>query len=115
MQEFGFEVKTKEVKFIRTGVKRVIGKGNLDIELALDMTHRLRSYDTAILLSGDSDFEPAVRFVQEKGKKAIVISSRGHISRELARRADKYVPFEALRKYFERKNHPALRRGKSSV
>ena len=55
-------VKTKEVKWIKTG-----------------------QYDTALLFSGDSDFAPAVAYVQTKQKQVI-----------------------------QRKNHPALKRGKYS-
>lgn len=115
MKKFGFTIKTKEVKWIKIGHKKIIGKGNLDIELALDLTHQTNKYDTALLFSGDSDFSAAVEFSQAKGKKVIVFSSRGHISKELARQSDKYIPFESLRNAFERKNHPAKRRGKSSA
>lgn len=103
MRKFGFKVKTKEVKWIKDKTGKVLkGKGNLDIELALDMTHLCNRFDTAILMSGDSDFVPAVKFVQKKGKKVIVFSSRGHIARELARAANRYVPFEAMKKEFKR-------------
>ncbi|OGY08875.1 MAG: hypothetical protein A2782_02140 [Candidatus Blackburnbacteria bacterium RIFCSPHIGHO2_01_FULL_43_15b] len=104
MKQFGFVVKTKEVKWIRDkNSKTLKGKGNLDIELALDMSHTTKKYTVAVLFSGDSDFTPVVEFVQAKRKKVIVFSSRGHISRELARAADLYIPFESMREEFERK------------
>jgi len=94
MRHFGYIVKTKEVKWIKTGPKK---------------------YDTALLFSGDSDFAAAIEFIQAKGKKALVFSSRGHISRELARQSDKYIPFESLKETFARKKSPRQRRGKSSL
>lgn len=104
MEQFGFIVKTKEVKWIRDkNSKTLKGKGNLDIELALDMSHTTKKYATAVLFSGDSDFTPVVEFVQKKRKKVIVFSSRGHISKELARAADLYIPFELMKEEFERK------------
>jgi len=114
MRQFGYIVKTKEVKWIKTNQKKIIGKGSLDIELALDLTHKTRQYDTALLFSGDSDFAPAVAFIQSKQKQVIAFSSRGHISRELARQANRYIPFESLKQFIQRKNHPALKRGKYS-
>lgn len=101
MQSFGYVVITKEVKWIRDKNGKILkGKGNLDIELALDLTHSADSYETAILMSGDSDFEPAVSFVKKKGKRVIVISARGHVSRELIKSAHKYIPFEKLKDVF---------------
>lgn len=104
MKQFGYIVKTKEVKWIRDRSSKTLkGKGNLDIELALDISHTTKKYTVAVLFSGDSDFTPAVEFVQKKKKKVVVFSSRGHISKELARTADLYIPFESMREEFERK------------
>lgn len=101
MQSFGYIVVTKEVKWIRDKNGKILkGKGNLDIELALDLTHSADSYETAILMSGDSDFETAISFVKNKGKRVIVMSARGHISRELIKSAYKYIPFEKLKDEF---------------
>lgn len=40
-----------------------------DIRLALDMTKLVDKYDTAILVSNDGDFVPAIESVQEKDRK----------------------------------------------
>ncbi len=103
MRTFGYDVKTKEVKWIKDKTSKTTkGKGNLDIELALDMVLNASKYDTALLFSGDSDFEPAVLHLKSKGKKTIVLSSRGHISKELIKCSNKYVPFETLKKEISR-------------
>lgn len=119
MEQFGFIVKTKEVKWIRDKKSKSLkGKGNLDIELALDMSHTTKKYTIAVLFSGDSDFTPVVEFVKTKRKKVVVYSSRGHISKELIGAADLYIPFESMREEFERerllKKSPRQRRGMSS-
>lgn len=105
----GFTVRTKPVKYIKT-VKGTILKGNLDIELALDMMQLVEKYNIVVLFSGDSDFAAVVELVKQKGKKVIVISSRGHIARELARASDKYIPLETLRSSFERNIKKSPRR-----
>ena len=116
MEQFGYIVKTKEVKWIKDKQKKIIkGKGNLDIELALDMVLESNNFDTAILISGDSDFEPIVQHLKGKSKKVIVISSRGHISRELILAANHYLPFQNLKSSIAReKITPTQGRRKSS-
>ena len=48
-------------------------KANLDIELVVDMMKTARNLDIAIVVSGDGDFAPAIRAVQEMGVRV-----RGH-------------------------------------
>lgn len=90
----GFTVRSKPVKLIKdkiTGEEKV--KGNVDIELALEMIAREATYDVAVLFSGDSDFKRVVEILQSRGKRVFVVSSRGSISRELIHAADKPVFF----------------------
>ena len=42
-------------------------KANLDIELVVDLMKTARNLDVAIIVSGDGDFAPAIRAVQEMG------------------------------------------------
>jgi uncharacterized LabA/DUF88 family protein len=90
----GFTVRSKPVKLIRdkvTGQERV--KGNVDIELALEMVARESTYDVAVLFSGDSDFKRVIEVLQSRGKRVFVVSSRDSVSRELIHAADKPVFF----------------------
>ena len=99
MRKFGYNVVTKEVKWIRDKNGKILkGKGNLDIELALDLTHKATEYDIAFLLSGDSDFAPAISFVKRIKKKVIVISTRHHVAKELVETANLFLPFDHLKK-----------------
>ena len=47
-------------------------KANLDIELVVDMMKTARNLDVAIVVSGDGDFAPAIRAVQEMGVRVEV-------------------------------------------
>lgn len=90
----GFIVRRKALKAFRdpeTG-EQVI-KGNLDVEIVLDMLNTAGNYDVAFLLSGDSDFERAVDLLRSQGRRVYVVASRGGISRELAYVADKPIFF----------------------
>jgi uncharacterized LabA/DUF88 family protein len=92
----GYEVRTKEVKQIRLAKDRYEWKSNLDVELALDMVEMTSEYDTAILMSGDSDFAAALDRVKKKGKWVIVMSTRGRVAKELLERA-KFVDLRKIK------------------
>ncbi len=66
-------------------------KANLDIELVVDMMKTARNLDIAIVVSGDGDFAPAIRAVQEQGVRVEVISFRGNTSSDLIEVADLFT------------------------
>jgi len=100
IRTLGYSVTAKEVKFIHVAGASDIPKGNLDVELALDAYRHRASFDTFILFSGDSDFAYLLDLLKEEGKRIIIISMRGHISRELLQRG-KYVALPKLRTSIE--------------
>jgi len=73
------------------------GEGNsekgVDVYLATQIVALAyeNAYDVAILISGDSDFIPALDVVHHKGKIVTVVSSTSTLSRELQRSADRVV------------------------
>ena len=101
LESFGYIVTTKEVKSIQLSDGSVTSKGSLDIELALDAYISHHKYDTCVLFSGDSDFAYLLDVLRREGKKVLVISTRGHVSRELVMRA-KYIDLPKLRGIIER-------------
>lgn len=104
LKKLGFTLKTKEVKWIKDRHGKILkGKGNIDIELALDFTHTTREYDVAFLLSGDSDFVPAVKFVRKLNKYIAVFSTRNHVAKELIEASNLFIPFTELRNNLERR------------
>jgi len=96
----GFIIRTKPVKQIRIAPGVYEWKGNFDVELTMDMLDNLDRYNTAVLLSGDSDFAPVLDRIKSKGKRVIVVSVKGHVSKELLDRA-KYVNLKKLREEIE--------------
>ena len=71
-------------------------KANLDIELVVDMMKTARNLDIAIVVSGDGDFAPAIRAVQEQGVRVEVISFRGNTSSDLIEVADLFTDIVQL-------------------
>lgn len=92
----GYKVKTKEVKRIKISRTTYERKGNLDVELTIDVIANLNNFDTLVLMSGDSDFAPLLDTVKSHQKRVIVVSTKGHISKELLERA-KYINLKKLK------------------
>jgi uncharacterized LabA/DUF88 family protein len=98
-----FIVRTKEVKRIRVAKGVYEWKGDFDVELTMDVMDNINEFDTAILLSGDSDFAPVVNRMKQNGKKIVVMSAKNHISRELIKLSNKYINLKKLRDRIELK------------
>ena len=83
----GYKVVSKDIR--KYGDGKV--KANLDIELVVDMMKTSRNLDIAVVVSGDGDFAPAIRAVQEMGVRVEVISFRGNTSSDLIEVADVFT------------------------
>ena len=60
------------------------------------MMKTARNLDIAIVVSGDGDFAPAIRAVQEMGVRCEVISFRGNTSSDLIEVADLFTDITQL-------------------
>jgi uncharacterized LabA/DUF88 family protein len=83
----GYKVVSKDIR--KYGDGRI--KANLDIELVVDMMRMAQHIDIAVIVSGDGDFAPAIRAVQQMGVRAEVISFRGNTSSDLIDVADVFT------------------------
>ena len=87
----GFSIVTKQIKTIydsKTGTTRK--KANLDIEIVLDMFNTIDSYDLAVLVCGDGDFDRALQLLKARGKRTVVISTENFIATELRATAGRH-------------------------
>lgn len=100
----GYSLYTKPLKEIRDDDGAIKHKANLDIEIVLDMFNTIDNYDLAVLVSGDGDFDRALQLLRARGKRFIVMSTRGCVARELRNTAGRhYVDFNSLKDYLCRK------------
>ena len=83
----GYKVISKDIR--KYGDGRI--KANLDIELVVDMMRMAQHIDIAVVVSGDGDFAPAIRAVQQLGVRCEVISFRGNTSSDLIDVADVFT------------------------
>ena len=90
---------TREFLDPETGKRRI--KGNMDMELALDMLKLAPYIDHAILFSGDGDFCRLLEDIQGMGVRVSIVSttksSPPMVADSLRRMADIFIEMEALR------------------
>src|SRR5262245_38781127 len=94
LRRHGYKVVSKDIR--KYGDGKV--KANLDIELVVDMLKTARNLDIAIVVSGDGDFAPAIRAVQEMGVRVEVVSFRGNTSSDLIDVADQFTDITQIAK-----------------
>ena len=102
----GYTMVTKPTKeFTDTAGRRKI-KGNMDIELAVDVMEMTPHIDHVVIFSGDGDFRRLVEWAQSKGKRVSVVSTVKSkppmIADELRRQADVFLELADLRPQIER-------------
>ncbi len=83
----GYKVVHKDIR--KFGDGRV--KANLDIELVVDLFRLQDRMDIAVIVSGDGDFAPAIRALQDVGVRCEVISFRPNTSSDLMAVADEFT------------------------
>ncbi len=91
----GYSMVTKPAKEFTDSMGRRKIKGNVDIELAVDMMEMSSRIDHAVLFSGDGDFRSLVEAVQRRGVRVTVVSTMRSptpmVADELRRQADTFI------------------------
>lgn len=108
----GFTVMTRPAKTYidREGQRRI--RGDMDVDLAVDMLDASSWLDHAILFSGDSDFRKLVEAVQRRGVRVSVVSTLktepSMISDDLRRQADTFIDLADLANLIGRASNDEL-------
>lgn len=96
----GYTLVTKPAKEYTDATGRRRFKGDMDVEIAVDMVQLANNLDHAFLFSGDGDFLPAVSAVQRKGVRVSVISTIKSnppmVADDLRRAADNFIDLSDL-------------------
>jgi uncharacterized LabA/DUF88 family protein len=96
----GYTMVTKPTKEFTDAMGRRKVKGNMDIELAIDVMEMAQFLDHIVLFSGDGDFRRLVEAVQKRGVRVTVVSTIRSappmIADELRRQADMFVELQDL-------------------
>ena len=102
----GYTMVTKPTKEFTDATGRRKIKGNMDIELAIDVMEMAERIDHVVLFSGDGDFRRLVEAVQRRGVRVTVVSTiRSQppmVADELRRQADNFLELLELQPAVER-------------
>jgi uncharacterized LabA/DUF88 family protein len=106
----GFRTKQKEIKFVPAYDEdgkflKHHPKCNFDVEITMDMLTLVDKYDTAVIWSGDSDFDGLLGYLKTKSKKIVVVCTRNKISHEVEQAADIFIPAETLKNFLLYENN----------
>lgn len=104
----GYTMVTKPTKEFTDSYGRRKIKGNMDIELAIDVMEMADIIDHVVIFSGDGDFRRLVEAIQRKGVRVTVVStvksSPPMVADELRRQADHFVELMSLSGQIARKH-----------
>ncbi len=96
----GYTLVTKTAREYTDSQGRRRWRGDMDIEIAVDMMEMASHIDHAVLFSGDGDFRRLVQAVQQKGVRVTVVSTMKSqppmASDDLRRQADSFVDLADL-------------------
>ena len=105
----GYTMVTKPTKEFTAATGRRKIKGNMDIELAIDVMEMAPFLDHIVLFSGDGDFRRLVEAVQRRGVRVSVVSTiRSQppmVADELRRQADTFIELQDLAPQITRAHH----------
>lgn len=105
----GYTMVTKPTKEFTDAMGRRKIKGNMDIELAIDVMEMAQYLDHIVIFSGDGDFRRLVEAVQRKGVRVTVVSTTRStppmVADELRRQADVFVELQELAPQIMRNHH----------
>ncbi len=106
----GYTLVTKPAREFTDASGRRKIKGNMDIEIAIDMLEIAPTVDHIVLFSGDGDFRRLVEAVQRRGRRVSVVSTLrtqpAMVADDLRRQADHFVELVELQPLIAREGMP---------
>jgi len=104
LKEFGYDLKLKPVKLYKQEDGTTKRKANCDVDMTFYLMKEKDNFDRVIVLSGDGDFLPVLKYLRDQGKEVIVLSRGPRTAREIKQfagsnfrdfvRLEKYIKFE---------------------
>lgn len=83
LEGLGYDVITKSLKYIKQEDGTYKTKGDMDIELTMDIMGALNDLDTIVLISGDCDYHTPIKKFHAQGKYIRILSFNELLSWEL--------------------------------
>lgn len=98
LKEFGYDLHLKPIKLYNQDDESTKRKANCDVDMAFYLMKEKDNFDRAIILSGDGDFLPVLKYLRSIGKEIVVLARGPRTAREIKQFAgDKFRDFEYLK------------------
>ena len=103
LQRLGYKLILKPVKTYDDMEGNPVRKANCDVDMTLMMLRVKDDFQRAIILSGDGDFLPVLKYLKDNKKEVLVLARGPRTAREIKRFAgNKFMDFEYLREILKR-------------
>ena len=97
LEKLGYEVKTKDLQIFPGGAK----KGDWDVGIAVDAIKMSKNLDAIVLVSGDGDYIPLVKYIQSTtGCRVEGIAFQESTSNKLIEELDDFTDLSDNKKKF---------------
>ncbi len=83
LQTFGYQLVMKPVKLYVQPDGSTQRKANCDVDMTFYLMKEKDSFDRAIILSGDGDFLPVLKYLRKRGKDVVVLARGSRTAREI--------------------------------
>ena len=98
LKEFGYNLYLKPVKLYEQEDGTTKRKANCDVDMTFYLMKEKDNFDRVIILSGDGDFLPVLKYLKEIGKQVIILARGPRTAREIKQFAgSNFRDFEYLK------------------
>ena len=104
LKEFGYDLYLKPVKLYKQEDGTTKRKANCDVDMAFYLMREKDNFDKVVILSGDGDFLPVLKYLKNQGKEIIVLARGPRTAKEIKQfaggdfrdfiRLEKHIKFE---------------------
>ena len=77
LKKFGYELYLKPVKLYEQDDGTTKRKANCDVDMAFYLMKEKDRFKRAVILSGDGDFLPVLKYLRNEQKKKVIVLARG--------------------------------------
>lgn len=98
LKQFGYELHLKPVKLYEQEDGTTRRKANCDVDMAFWLMKEKDKFSRAVILSGDGDFLPVLKYLRKIGKEVIILARGPRTAREIRQFAgSNFRDFEYLK------------------
>lgn len=83
LKKFGYELYLKPVKLYEQDDGTTRRKANCDVDMAFYLMREQNNFNRALILSGDGDFLPILKYLRRQNKEIIILSRGPRTAREI--------------------------------